>query len=171
MRGWCNPHYLKWSRFGDPQGTGKPKPIDKLMSRVTKQSDGCWRVRSAQGKHTTINVDGVRLYSHRFMWEYHHGPIPDSLHVRHKCDFKPCVNPEHLELGTHADNMRDQVVRGRSPKGQRHPGAKLTEDDVRRIRERVRGDGCTQTAVAEEFGVCRSTVSQIVSGRRWQHLQ
>lgn len=98
----------------------------------------------------------------------------DGLVVRHSCDNPPCCNPAHLELGTHTDNVRDCVERGRhvAPKGEAHGRAKLTADDVRAIRsEYVRGSSeFGQTALAHRFGVHHTLIGLIIRRKSWAHI-
>lgn len=107
-----------------------------------------------------------RGYAHRWAWEQAHGPIPDGLCVLHSCDNPSCINIEHLRLGTHTDNMRDLVERGRASRGVLHPAAKLTNEERREIRERhLNGERvCT---IAPDYAVARSLVSMIANGKRW----
>lgn len=72
--------------------------------------------------------------AHRVSYEHHFGPIPDGLIVRHKCDNPPCINPDHLELGTSADNARDRKLRGRGATGEKSGMAKLSDADVIKLR-------------------------------------
>jgi DNA-binding XRE family transcriptional regulator len=116
-------------------------------------------------------VHGKNIKAHRFSYELHHGPIPDGLLVRHKCDNPPCVNPDHLEVGTKADNGRDMMERNRYHyfRGSDHHAAKVTEQDVRVIRQRI-ASGVTCRQLAAEYGVNETTISAIKRRRTWNHL-
>jgi hypothetical protein len=102
----------------------------------------------------------VTKYAHRIAWELVNGPVPDGLHVRHKCDNPACVNPAHLEVGTHQDNVNDMVARGR------HVGfRKLDEWDVKFIRHWCRE--YQHKNIAACFGLKPCTISKIKCGRAW----
>lgn len=110
---------------------------------------------------------GSGRYAHRVVWQHHHGPIPEGMEVRHRCDNPPCINIEHLELGTHADNMRDLAERGRAPRGVLHPAAKLTDDDRHSIRQRFL-DGERVCVIERDYPhVSHALVSMIANGKRW----
>lgn len=96
----------------------------------------------------------------------------ESKVVRHKCDNPRCINPEHLELGTHTDNMLDMTSRNRQAVGERNGAAKLTATEVMVIRESyVRGSKeFGQYALARRFKVDRSAIKAILKGRNWKHL-
>lgn len=92
------------------------------------------------------------------------------MEVCHKCDNPPCVNPQHLFLGTHKQNSEDMALKGRCANGARHGRAVLTPEQVLRIRE-LRRSGWTQRGIADEIGlVDRRTVGLIVRGKRWARL-
>lgn len=122
-----------------------------------------------------IMVDGKKIGVHRYVYETevyekkYGEKIPEGLEVCHKCDNRRCINPEHLELGTHDDNMRQMVERGRSLKGSKHGQAKLTEDDVREIRKRLDAGESTYS-LAKVYGVSQSLISGIKQGKRWTHV-
>lgn len=117
----------------------------------------------------------TRILAHRLMWELTNSPIPDGdgYHgtcVMHRCDVRNCVNPDHLIIGSQADNLRDMRSkhRGRVPgyRGTQHPGAKLTKDDVQRIR--TSGEGVR--ALGRALGVTHQAIIAIRKGRLWRHL-
>jgi Mor family transcriptional regulator len=97
------------------------------------------------------------------------------MDVLHHCDNPPCVNPEHLFLGTHRDNMLDRVKKGRSkllaPKGEQIGTSVLTSDQVRDIRRRYRSGESRQFELAKEYGVGRSAIYSIVHRVSWRHVE
>jgi hypothetical protein len=126
-------------------------------------------------------VDGVKHGMHRIAYCAHHGVSLASIKglvVRHRCDVRRCINPHHLELGTHAENMADMVERGRcnnaakaSP-GARNGNVKLSEEVVRAIRaEYVRGSSeHGQVALARKYGTSQTNIGVIVRNEIWKNL-
>jgi len=125
-RGWCQKHYVRWRRTGDPLGLRRPlhvpppRPVrpkrERWDERVDK-SDGCWLWTGAKsslgyGQLRTGNP-GTNEMAHRLSWEFHRGEIPVGLHVLHHCDTPSCVRPDHLWLGTPKDNALDRQQKGR----------------------------------------------------------
>jgi hypothetical protein len=149
-------------------------------SRVHK-GPACWewtgslRGGSSKGRRTRyggFTRGKVRVYAHRFAWELAHGPVPAGLWVLHHCDNPRCVRPDHLFLGDHHDNMRDMMAKGRhySPalRGEQHGQAKLSEAQVREIRQLAGTMGMEQ--IARRYGVSGSIVALIIKRRRWTYL-
>jgi hypothetical protein len=112
--------------------------------------------------------------AHRVSWEMYHGPIPGKLFVCHRCDVRCCVNPSHLFLGTQSDNMRDMVAKGRrGPRdfaGERNGYSKLTDEQVRLMREIRRKTGATYRQIAGQFGVTTMTALRAITGTSWKHI-
>ena len=101
----------------------------------------------------------------------HNGSIPDGILVCHRCDIRNCVNPEHLFLGTHADNSLDMVEKGRSLRGERKRNAKLNKEKVLAIREKCSKPDVNWSHVAKEFGVTRSTIKRVHNREWWKWVE
>lgn len=131
---------------------------------------GCWLWTGVVGNggYGRMRWNGKLIETHRASYMLHDGEIPTGMYVLHSCDNRLCVNPSHLRLGTHADNMRDMVLRNRCryQSGQSNPNAKLTEEIVRAIK----ADQRVQSAISAAYGVSRSHVSYIKTGKLWGHL-
>lgn len=114
-------------------------------------------------------------YAHRVAWLFANGPIPDGMHVCHRCDNPPCCNPRHLFLGTVRDNALDKGAKGRHHvtidpgmvRGERNPNATIGWEQVRAIR-RMHADGAPKKRLARIFGIGRTTVGHIIAGRTWR---
>ena len=158
------------------------KPIDPKIRlfRKVKKTKSCWNWTGAtsKGRYGSIGIgsrtDGSKkiIKVHRLSWEIFNGPIPNGLHVLHKCDNTICVNPKHLWLGTHLDNMKDMTEKKRYVvyKGSENLNSKLTERQVRQIRKIYRPFKMTQKMLAEKFKVSRTTIGFIIYRRNWKHL-
>lgn len=97
---------------------GRPsRPVAERFWSYVQRGDECWTwigARDANG-YGRLSLPGRgTIGAHRVSWELHRGEIPDGLCVLHRCDNPPCVWPEHLFLGTHADNVADRIAKGRS---------------------------------------------------------
>jgi hypothetical protein len=120
---------------------------------------------------------GARLWgtrkAHRQEWIKANGPIPKEMMVCHSCDNPPCINVNHLFLGTQAENLQDMTHKGRRRNGvkpqpgETNPMAKLTADAVRAIRASCE----RQQTLADRYGISQPTVSDIKQGRRWAWLR
>lgn len=141
-----------------------PEPMSGcwLWTGALSGSMGYGFMRRFPGEHASYK------YAHRFSWEHHHGPVPDGMHVLHKCDIPTCVNPDHLFLGTLADNMRDCKRKGRMPdrRGDNAGRAILSSSDIPYIRESSE----SLRTLARKFGVEKTTIWSILHRRSWAHI-
>lgn len=120
-------------------------------------SGGYPSIRDAERKHLSL---------HRYTFERCYGEIPEGMVIRHLCDNPNCINPHHLKLGTHEDNVRDRQERGRQAKGERNGRAKLTAEQVLEIRKDTRPD----KEIAAEYGVNKRSIDKIKKYEIWKHL-
>lgn len=165
-----------------------PRPMaERFWARVTRGAgNSCWEwtgptLPKGYGTITSGRASGhpPRQLVHRVSWEMHNGPIPDGLWVLHHCDNPPCIRPDHLFLGTAADNNADMRQKGRwrggfqkgraGRKGEDNSGTKLTNADIHEIRS-LRATGVTLLALGNRFGVSPSVIWKIAQGKTWTHL-
>ena len=147
--------------------------MQRFYNKVNKDGpNGCWEW-AAYRNHDDYGgfwLDGEMKRAHRTSWMLEHGSIPDGLHVLHHCDNRKCVNPDHLWLGTHADNMRDMAEKGRAASnpqpGETNGRAKLTEADI----PAIRADNRFLRVIAAEYGVSPKQISRIKRRERWTHI-
>lgn len=152
--------------------------INRFWSKV-KKTDGCWLwtayktpITGMRGGYGQFGIGEEVYIAHRVSWHISIGPIPDGIHVLHNCpggDNPTCVNPSHLFLGTHLDNMRDRDAKKRLPVGEDAFASKLTEDEVRALFSRSAA-GEQSALLAKDFGISQGEVSMILNGKRWSHL-
>jgi len=150
--------------------------IRRLNLGVTVTPSGCWewqgaRIPKGYGYMSVSAVKGVpkHVYVHRLAWEVTNGPIPPDKHVCHRCDNPPCINPDHLWLGTNVENRHDSIAKRRWARGEWAGPAKLTDATVLAIRADRRA-GLTLKEIAAEHGVPYKTVDKIVYRVSWKHL-
>lgn len=158
-------------------------PAVRFWARVSKAGPlhpelgtECWiwvGKRKAEEGYGIFKIKNRLKRTHVYSWELHNGSTK-GLCVLHRCDNPACVRPDHLFLGTSADNNADMVRknRQRAPKGEDHGMAKLTEDQVKDIRRRYTPYHPTDggIALAREFKVSGPTISGIISGDYWGHI-
>lgn len=156
----------------------RPRPIEERFWAKVLKTSGCWQwlgrpTKAGYGQLEIRRPDGSRgvLLAHRLSWEMHFGTVPDGMCICHHCDNPPCTNPDHLFLGTHADNMEDMRAKGRNfiPAGELGPAARLTASDIQEMRQRFRiGAGRGAAAAAETYGISQSHAHRILSGEKWR---
>lgn len=175
--GLCSKHYMAKRKYGDPTVV-KQKQHHGLTLRerfflYTRKKDGCWDwvgYRDPNG-YGRLNVNGRPVLGSRISYMLHYGDIPKGGVVCHKCDNPQCVNPEHLFLGTQADNVADMHAKGRARKralkGEAHHAAKVTEVIVREVRGRIE----PTSYLADLYGLSRTTIDDIRKRRSWAHVE
>lgn len=133
-------------------------------------NSGCWLWMGQinRGGYGTFYLNR-NTKAHRVSWILFRGRIPVGASVLHKCDVRSCVNPDHLFVGTHADNMADCALKGRIRvrRGADHRNAKLTDENVDKIRRMI--GSAPQKIIAEKFGVSQTTVSYIANHLRYRN--
>lgn len=129
-----------------------------------KSEDECWEwlgSRTTAG-YGVVYTEGKLHYTHRVSLQLDDREVPARHHACHTCDNPPCVNPAHLFVGTPMDNAQDKVSKDRHLYGEKHPHAKLSNEDVAKMRQLAK-DGVWQSDLARQFNVDDSHVSNIVN--------
>jgi len=138
--------------------------LHRLQSKLQPiPESGCHIFMGTSDKpdgYGTMTINGKKEKAHRVAWRLVHGEIPHGMEVLHTCDVKPCCNVAHLQLGSHAENMRQAGERNRSRSG----GQKLTKEQVEQIRQSKE----KAKVWAEKLGVSESTISRAKSGIHFQ---
>jgi hypothetical protein len=165
---------------------------DRFWSKVDTDGE-CWLWTGALNRcgYGEVRAFAKKQSAHRVAWEITNGSIPEAQHVLHRCDTPACVNPDHLFLGSHTDNMRDMSRKGRSgptnhpermargdrngarlypermPRGEQNSSSKLTWKQVREIRARWAAGGVHKAALAREYGISHSNLNFIILNKTW----
>ena len=149
----------------------------RFWSKVNK-TDICWLWTGSytHNGYGQYSVNGENIRAHRYSYEIHNGEIPEGLLVRHTCDVRNCVNPNHLIIGTPQDNTQDMIERGRSKlkiggggRGEKNGYSKLKEDDVREIRI-FKMFGFTRQELSNMYNVTKSCIKDVISRKSWSHI-
>ena len=163
----------------------KPKPAIYRFNMSYKKDDktNCWiwqgKSRSGNCKlYGRIKVDGKSVPAHRFSWEIHNNQkLPHGMFVLHRCDNPECVNPDHLFLGTHQDNMNDKVAKNRQAKGDALKNKKPARGEKNGLSKlddekamKIFLDDRPQRKIANEYGVTQVAVFYIKTKRTWKHI-
>ena len=148
--------------------------IEKFWKSVDRSGD-CWLWCAGKdsGGYGVFSVGHVGRKAHRISWFLANGRIPEWADVCHTCDVTNCVNPAHLFLGTARDNILDMERKGRArhPRGEEGGRAKLTEQDVRRIRDAAFAKHGDKVNLAREVGISRAVVWAIRQRKTWRHVE
>lgn len=154
--------------------------VKQKLDNVKISESGCWEYQGDKDSHGygrfTIYARYLKerkrkFFAHRVAYAFFNGADPGEKLVCHKCDNPCCINPDHLFLGSHQDNMNDMRDKGRrAPQdGENNGHARLDEPSVREIIKKIQ-EGKTNIAIAKDHGVTHSQVSLIRRGKVWQKV-
>jgi hypothetical protein len=181
-RGWCKRHYEIWRRHGDAhhqtraflgRGANGEKIAHRLLRKSVSVESGCreWTGWCDGGGYGRVAVDRGMRPAHVVSWEIANGrPVPEGKVIRHSCDNPPCIEPDHLLVGSQAQNVADMFERGRCDRsGERNNSAKLTSQAVQAIRAK-HAAGQSITSLRREYGVSASQVKNIITRKQWKEV-
>lgn len=161
----------------DCSGLFRRIPIEERFWKKVKKGkiNDCWEWVGSKypSGYGSIRYKKKVEGAHRVSWELKNGPITNGLWVLHKCDNRPCVNPNHLFLGTCRDNVDDMVKKGRNHipymRGEKNGMSKLTAEKVLRIRELFLL-GATRREITEQYDLTYEHICSIIRGDKWSHI-
>lgn len=175
-KGYCEPHYRRAHKHGDPLAgkTVNYSCLAFLRKAVASDTDECieWPFRITKGGYGQVRYGGKNQNAHRVALILSEGePKDESLHAAHEpivCHNRSCVNPKHIRWATPKENMCDRKIDGTQPRmrGERHGAAKLTDAQVIKIR----ASSNLQRDLAEMYGVSIQQISRIITRKRWRHV-
>lgn len=160
------------------EGAGRRVPLaERFWVRVEKTGglDACWpwmgyRNPDGYGQVGSYTLAGKKrmFLTNRVAWELTNGPIPEGKSILHSCDNPPCCNPRHLSPGTKLENNREAKRKGRKAVGEKSGSARLSHEQVNKIRERYATGDISQHALGREYGVTAMTINRLVRHISWQ---
>lgn len=169
----------QWSRYhGGADPTGRPRrdrrrngELQAELQRAARSTADECVILTGYSQRPIVELNGAHMSAARAVWSIAHGDPGEELvlHTCHRGD-EGCIGIRHLYLGDHGQNMQDKVEAGRQVRGEAHPAAKLTADQVRRIRETFAAGGISKSELARQYLISRGTLRAILDGTRWTHI-
>ena len=156
----CNPNHIV------------PRDLEARLLKNLKYVGDCWikTTNLHNNGYSMMFYEGDSDFSHRISYRHFKGKIPEGMQVLHSCHNRACINPDHLRLGTHRDNMRDMTNANRQAVGEDNGNSVLTENDVREIRQLGDSGNYAHKEIARMFGVGRPTITDIIRKKTWRWL-
>lgn len=159
------------------------RTVESLLDNtISIPESGCniWEGSHNSKGRPNIHFNGKTVEVHRLIWQLKNGPIPSGMCICHTCDVPSCINPDHLWLGTIADNTKDAHDKGRlkppepsgylkGRKGDNHPASKLNASQVIIIRHKL-SQGVTMGTLSREYGVTVPNIAAIKNRKTWTHI-
>jgi len=149
----------------------RQKAVERLLDNSTTDENGCWVWTGTRNTHGYgfLGIQGDYVAAHRVSAHLFLGmPLTPENLACHHCDNPPCVNPDHLFIGTHRDNMADRDAKGRTRRGEDVPAHKLTSSHVEEIRY-AKANGVSVAELADRYSVSVGTISACCKGISWRH--
>lgn len=178
-KGFCNLHYQRKLQGIPMEGRPRPTLRERILNKRKILQTGCWVWTGAKSggnkagkfKYGYIRVSGKTLRVHRVLYEIERKVFLDGLQLLHSCDNPLCINPDHLSISSQLENMHDMIKKGRDkhPVGEKNH-SKLSKTDVLKIKSRSKS-GDSNPKIAKDFGVCTTTIRNIVIGEKWKHIE
>ena len=145
------------------------KLLADKSTRIPETGCQIWLGATLTNGYGVVAPQRKQVYVHRIAYELHKGPIPAGAHVLHSCDIPSCINPDHLRLGTPADNAKDREDRKRMVHvtGVKNGRSVLTQEQVAEIKTRLQGTESFRS-IARDYSVKWTTIQDIFNGRTWK---
>lgn len=156
-------------------GSTKLTPFQRFMAKVAFSGSDCWywtAFQDAAGYGRLAATGCGEHAAHRASWVFFRGAVPAGMKVLHRCDVRNCVNPDHLFLGTQAENVADMIAKGRQKfpapqRGDRNPSSRLTANQVATIREEYARCKTPMSELASRYGVATMTICRAINRKTW----
>lgn len=175
-RGWCSKHYARWFKHGDPtvvkDNKGARNTVDTFWTKVdVRGKDECWEWKAARDKGGYGIFHFMKtIKAHRFVMQHILEIDIAGLVVCHRCDNSSCVNPDHLFIGTEADNMRDRDLKLRQARGVKIHKAKFTAEEVRHLRY-LYDSGVSVKELSVKFNLQLANMRNIVTRKSYKDVE
>jgi predicted DNA-binding protein YlxM (UPF0122 family) len=172
----CSTHPINLAIKNNSRNYTEQKKVNDIFGNIKVSAGLCleWQGQKNSQGYGYVGYSGKTRRVNRLVYELVFGEIPDGMFVCHTCDNPSCINPQHLFLGTPADNIQDMYNKNRQndnknmPSGERHHNSKLKNSDIPKIR-RLLKSGRTQQNIADVFSVSQTTIYEIAAGRTWKN--